>query len=261
MSSKLIQDSFKKKVVSAYITLGDPSINATLEYCQTAFKNGIDMIELGIPFSDPIADGPVIQASHQRALSTGEDVSINAAFTLIKQLKTEFPSQPVLIMAATNLVLQYGLEQCMKNAKKAGCDGFVLPDCPIEMATPYTHVAAAHNIDFIQLMSPLCTQKRLESIVKAATGFIYVISSTGITGERAEFSKELSSLIKRIKAIKNTPVSIGFGVNSPTQIKALHKIADGVIIGSHFTKLLHNHPKNIKNACKALKTRLGELIS
>ncbi len=249
----------KKKALIGYITLGDPSVELTYEYGCTLIENGVDIIEIGMPFSDPIADGPVIQASHQRALSTNEDVSLRQAFKLITKLKKRFPKTPIVIMTAINLVIQYSVEKCFKDAKACGCDGFILPDCSIEMATDYTKQARKAQISLIHLISPLCSSSRLKKIVNASEGFLYLISSTGITGERDAFATNLSHIIKSIKAVKDIPVAVGFGISKPDHVRDIYSFADGAIVGSHLIQVIAKH-KDKNKTCEALKKSIKTLL-
>ena len=231
----------RKKALIAYITLGDPSVEKTFEYCASLIESGVDILEIGIPFSDPIADGPVIQASHQRALLSNEDVTLKQAFSLIQRLKQHYPDTPITIMSAINLVMQYGVQQCFSDAKQHGCDGFILPDCSIEMADDFTRLAKEESISLVHLISPLCTKERMKNIVEQSTGFLYVISSTGITGERENFANNLSALITNIKKVKDIPVAVGFGVSSKEQVDYLHSIADAVIVGSYLVNVINKY--------------------
>lgn len=236
MSNRL-SNAFKKKALIAYVTLGDPSIQDTLTYCKALIDAGISIIEIGIPFSDPIADGPIIQASHQAALETGEDVTVKSSFVLIKKLNDYAPEIPVVVMAATNIIMQFGYQSFFKQAEAVGCSGLIMPDCSIEMAQIINQEVRSKHVPLINLISPLCNKVRLEKIVKESAGFIYLISSTGITGERDDFSDKLSQCVDEIKAIKNIPVAVGFGVSKKEHCQNLTTFSDGIIIGSHFVKL------------------------
>lgn len=247
-----IELAFKQKALVAYITLGDPSVAFTTNCCEAMLLAGVDMIEIGLPFSDPIADGPVIQAAHTRALSTGEDVSISSALTLVEHLKSMFPNKAVVLMGATNLVLQFGYADFFKQASAQGCDGIVLPDSVVEMSLPHLSVAKQNNVDIIQLISPLCSLERMKLIMNQASGFVYLISSTGLTGERESFSSELSKVVQQMKQFKDVPVAIGFGISKPEHCKQLCEFSDGVIVGSYFTKLIQQYLPDEDRAIAAL---------
>ncbi|RAP39207.1 tryptophan synthase subunit alpha [Candidatus Marinamargulisbacteria bacterium SCGC AAA071-K20] len=241
--TKLIEEAFKKKALIAYFTFGDPSISFSEELVLKAFENGADIIELGLPFSDPIADGPVIQASHFRALKKS-DISIYHALASVKKIKSKV-EKPLVFMTAVNLVFQYGIETFFKQSKLHGLDGVIIPDLSIESAAPYIKAAKQNDIALIFLVSPLCNETRLKKIVKHSTGFVYLISSTGITGERQKLSKHLESLTKKIKKVKNIPVAVGFGISSKAQVKEVQKFADGAIIGSHFVKSIDSRKQSL----------------
>jgi tryptophan synthase alpha chain len=231
---KLIEAAFKNKAVIAYFTYGDPSIGFTKSVVETAFNNGADIVELGIPFSDPIADGPVIQKSHQRALSKN-DCTIKDALITVKAIKEKI-EKPLVFMAAVNLIYQYGVASFFKHAKAHKLDGIIIPDLSIESADSYIVEAKKNDIALIFLVSPLCKPTRLKKIVKKSTGFVYLISSTGLTGERQAFSKRLITLCKDIRAVKNIPVAVGFGISTSSHVKEVLSYADGAIIGSHLVK-------------------------
>ncbi len=259
MSNSLLSNLFQqKKVMIGYITFGDYSKDFTMKACKEMINSGVDVIEIGLPFSDPIADGPIIQASHQRALSTTEDLSINSVIEFMNSLKQYAPNTPIILMASTNLIMQFGYASFFTKAKS--CDGLIMPDSSIEMLDNVIKVAKAHSFSLIHLISPLCTRHRMEKIVKASNEFIYLISSTGITGERAAFSKNLKSLISDIKSIKPVPVAIGFGVSKPDHVSDLYTFADGVIIGSHFVNIVTGHMPNTTDALDGLSKRIKELI-
>lgn len=226
-----------KKVLIPYLTFGYPSISFTKECIRTCFHSGADCIELGIPFSDPLADGPVIQKTHQDALSTGENVDIRSALACVKELKEEV-SKPFIFMASYNLIFHYGLDAFFKDASDHGLSGIVIPDLPVEEAKDCLILSKQYHVSLILLISPACSEERLRRIVEESEGFLYVISSTGLTGERSSVSTQLPELIHRIKAVKNIPVCIGFGLSSPDHLDYISPFSDGAIIGSHFAKLI-----------------------
>lgn len=255
--SNVLEKAFKEKALIAYVTLGDPSLEDTIQYCKALIDAGINIIEIGLPFSDPIADGPVIQASHQTALETGEDVSVKSGLTLIKTLNDYAPEIPVLIMAATNLIMQFGYEAFFKQAEAVGCSGLIMPDCSIEMIHSINQDKPSASVPLINLVSPLCNKERLRKIVTQSQGFIYLLSSTGITGEREAFSAELSQFVNDIKQIKDIPVAIGFGISQESHCKELSKFADGLIVGSHFVKLMQD-TSTVKEGIDAVCNRVKQ---
>lgn len=238
--------------------MGEYSQAFTYDACMTMIEAGADAIEIGLPFSDPIADGPVIQASHQRALTTGEDVSVDAGFRLLARLQRAASLTPILLMGSVNLPFTYGYDAFFKEASKQGCAGVVLPDCPVEMATPVLTMARQYAVPMIQLLSPACTPSRLEAIVDAAEGFIYMISSLGITGERASFSSQLSQCMTQVRQRSGIPLVVGFGVSTPEHVTSLTTVADGVIVGSHFVSCVAEQMPHKKQALAALNNRVRQ---
>ena len=178
---------FNGRTCIPYFTFADPTIAFTKKLITQSFDAGASLIELGFPFSDPIADGPVIQASHQRALDNNPNISLDSALELVADVKKSY-SQPLVFMLASNLIHRYGIESFFKEAKKHSLDGVVIPDLPIEESSDYQEAAQQYNIDIIYLVSPLCDKTRLRKIVEATSGFLYVISSTGTTGLRNKMS-------------------------------------------------------------------------
>ncbi len=257
MSKTILAKAFKNQdALIGYVTFGDYSVEFTYKLCIAMIDEGVDVIELGLPFSDPIADGPTIQESHQRALKTSEDISVSSALKLVNRLKNYKSNIPVIFMASTNLIMSYGYDRFFTDANQ--CDGLILPDSSIEVLDEVLKKAKKATFKLIHLISPLCTHSRMKKIVQASDEFIYLISSTGITGERASFADNLKECVQQIKAIKNIPVAVGFGVSSPEHYKQICRFADGVIIGSHFVKLIASKMPNQKLALTELKSRIRQ---
>ena len=250
----------QNKQVIPYFTCGDLSLAFTYELvCQT-FEQGIDILELGIPFSDPIADGPVIQESHQRALAVKPDVSLDDAFSIVNTVKQRYPNKHIVFMSAVNLIMKYGSDRFFKRAEEVGLSGVIIPDLDLEHGSDYVTYAKQRDICLINLVSPLCQSDRLKRVVHSSSGFVYLISSLGITGERSSFSDQLESLTAAIKAIKPIPVGVGFGISQPDHIKAVHSYADAAIVGSHLVDLLDRYQSNPVEALRMVKDRLGKLM-
>ena len=249
----------KQKGFIPYITYGDPSPEWTVDLCIAAAKAGATICEIGIPFSDPIADGPVIQESHRRALESGHDVSLQAALTMAETCHHQIDI-PIIFMASTNLVYQMGIDLFFEHAKAAHLGGIILPDCSIETAGPYIAASKKSGVPIIFLVSPLCRDDRLKKIVDAADGFIYLISSTGITGERQSFSNQLETVTKKIKSIKDIPVVVGFGISQPAHMQTVNAFADGVIVGSHLVKLIEQQGPSKKQALTAFSDRITQFV-
>jgi len=236
-----ITDAFQgRKVLITFITAGDPSLAVTEKLIYQLEKAGADVIELGIPFSDPLADGPVIQASHLRALKN--DVSLADVFKLVSKVRKK-TQIPICFMLSYNLVLKYGVEKFYQQAEKVGVDGVIIPDLPPEEAQ-----GLRSEVDTIFLVAPTSTDQRIKLIAEKSSGFIYLISVTGITGKRKELAEDLPSLVSRVKQYSNLPVAIGFGISKPAQARSAAKIADGVIVGSAIVDLIGK--KKIKQVSK-----------
>ncbi len=253
--------AFKQKnTLIPYITYGDPSPEFTEELCDDVFKSGADIIELGLPFSDPIADGPVIQLSHQRALLNKDKVTIEKAFEMVQRLKQKH-NKPIIFMGSVNLIMQYGMDNFFKNAIDHDLDGVVIPDLSIEAAEPYIKSAQRVKLPIIFLVSPLCGDERLKKIVAASSGFIYLISNTGITGERDHIPTNLDLIIQKIKVLKDIPVAIGFGISTPEHVKTVNNVADGAIVGSHLVKIITENLTNLTQAKTKFSKRVTALKS
>lgn len=236
-----------------YFTFGDPNPEFTEELVIKAFENGADCIEIGLPFSDPIADGPIIQASHKRALENQKKPTIKAAFEMVKRIKQneeKYAQKPIVFMGSVNLFLNYGLDKFFKDAKNYLCDGVIIPDLSIEDADPYIKAAKTQGIPIIFLISPLCSEHRLKKITQASNGFVYLLSSKGVTGLRTTISNDLSKIAKKIKKVKDIPIAVGFGISSKEHVKKVHKFAEGAIIGSYFVNIIED---NVKSPQKAIR--------
>jgi len=229
--SKLSKTLLNKKALITYITAGDPSLVATEKLIYDLERSGADVIELGIPFSDPLADGPVIQASHERALK--RDVSLKQVFGLVAKVRNK-TKIPIVFMLSYNLVKKFGETEFYKYCKIKGVDGVVIPDLPPEeaMKSPYPEV------DQIFLVAPTSTDERIKLAADNSSGFIYVISATGITGKRERLAKDLKGLISRVRKYSKLPIAVGFGISKPAQAAEVAKMADGVIVGSAIVDLI-----------------------
>jgi tryptophan synthase alpha chain len=227
-----------KAVLAAYLTAGDPSAEATPGFVAALERGGADLIELGVPFSDPIADGPVIQRGSDRALKA----AINVQKVLEIASKIRKKSQiPLLLFTYVNPVLRYGLENLARDAKAAGIDGCLLTDVSVEEAEVYVNAMRAAGLDTVFLAAPTSTPERLRLVAKFSSGFIYLVSRTGVTGEQAELSNALQPLIDSTRAVSKLPVAAGFGISTPEQAGAVAKIADGVVVGSAIVRLIEQN--------------------
>ena len=227
------------KAFIPFITCGDPDLKTTAAAVRAAVKNGADLIELGIPFSDPTAEGPVIQAANLRALSGG--VKTDMVFDLVRELRTDV-TVPMVFMTYANVVFSYGAEKFISTCAEAGIDGLILPDIPYEEKDEFLPVCRKYGVDLISLIAPT-SENRIGMIARDAEGFIYLVSSLGVTGTRTEFSTDLDSIVGIIRENTSIPVAIGFGISTPEQAKRMASVADGAIVGSAIIKLLAKYGK------------------
>jgi tryptophan synthase alpha chain len=228
----------QKKALIAYLTAGDPTPEATPSLVAALERGGADLIELGVPFSDPIADGPVIQRGSDRALKAG--TTVKKVLAIAKKIR-ETSEIPLLLFTYLNPVLRYGLENLARDAKAAGIDGCLLIDVSVEEAEVYVNAMRAAGLDTVFLASPTSTPERLKLVAKYSSGFIYLVSRTGVTGERAELSDSVQPLIDATRAVSNLPLAVGFGINTPAQASAVSKLADGVAVGSAIVRLIEQN--------------------
>lgn len=212
-----------------FITVGDPNLEWTERIVRDLEEAGADMIELGIPYSDPLADGPVIQDAALRSLAQGTRMA--DAFELVGRLRQSGVKLPLILFTYVNPVIQFGIERFFATAREAGADGAIIPDLPYEESEKARSEAAKHGVDLIPLVAPTSRQ-RIERIVQAATGFVYCVSSLGVTGMRSRFSDDLPEFVGSVRAATALPVAVGFGVSTPEQAAEIRKFADGVIVGS-----------------------------
>ena len=225
------------KAFIAFITCGDPDLETTKKTVIEMAANGADLIELGIPFSDPTAEGPVIQGANLRALKGG--VTTDKVFDMVKELRKEV-TIPLVFMTYANVVFSYGAERFMTNCKEAGIDGIILPDLPFEEKEEFDGICDEYGVDLISLIAPTSAGR----IAKEAKGFIYLVSSLGVTGTRSEITTDLSSIVKVIRENTDVPCAIGFGISTPEQAAKMSSISDGAIVGSAIIKILEKHGKD-----------------
>jgi len=221
------------KAFIAYITAGDPSIESTIRLVKEFEINGADIIELGIPFSDPIADGTVNQEAAIRALKN--NINLGQIFDALRTIREE--SQiPIIFFSYLNTILSYGMERFVNDAKDAGLNGTLILDLPPEEAGDYKRLMDEKDLDTIFLVSPITPPERIEIITHYASGFVYYVSQMGVTGERGKISESVAYMVKEIRRHTNIPVAVGFGVSTPEQVREISKYADGVIVGSSIVK-------------------------
>ncbi|MGN0136600.1 tryptophan synthase subunit alpha [Anaerotignum sp.] len=228
------------KAFIAFITCGDPDLETTAAAVRAAVENGADLIELGIPFSDPTAEGPVIQGANIRALQGG--VTTDQIFAFVKELRKEI-KVPMVFMTYANVVFSYGAESFISTCKEIEMDGLILPDLPFEEKEEFLPLCHQYGIDLISLIAPTSAD-RIAMIAKEAEGFLYVVSSLGVTGTRSEIKTDLASIMEVVRQNTDIPCAIGFGISTPEQAKKMAELADGVIVGSAIIKLIEKYGKD-----------------
>lgn len=245
-----------RKAFIAYITAGDPDIASTEKIALALEKSGVDILELGIPFSDPIADGPTIQAASYRSIKA--KATLPKIFAMVKRLRNR-TDMPLIFMTYYNPVLKYGLHRFFDSCRDSGVDGVIVPDLPFEESADMVRSARAFRIATVFLAAPTSTPDRLKRIAGLSKGFIYYVSLTGVTGARRDLPKDMASKIRAIKALTHKPVAAGFGVSDAEQAGTVAKIADGVIVGSALVKIISGN-KNIVPKVSAFAKAIAEAV-
>ncbi len=229
-----------KKAFIPFITCGDPDLETTAKIVREAVANGADLIELGIPFSDPTAEGPVIQGANIRALKGG--VTTDKVFDLVRELRKDV-AIPMVFMTYANVVFSYGGDKFISTCKEIGINGLILPDLPYEEKEEFLPLCRKYGVDLISLIAPT-SENRIAMIAKEADGFIYLVSSLGVTGTRSEINTDLKSIVYVIRQNTSVPCAIGFGISTPAQAKKMADIADGAIVGSAIIKIIEQYGKD-----------------
>ena len=240
--NKRIAEAFANgKAFIPFLTCGDPSLEVTEQLIYAMEEAGADLIELGIPFSDPTAEGPVIQAANVRALSGG--VTTDKIFDMVKRLRQN-TKIPMVFMTYANVVFSYGTERFIQKAASLGMDGLILPDVPFEEKEEFDSVCKKYGLDLISLIAPT-SHERITQIAKEAEGFVYCVSSLGVTGMRSAITTDIGAMVQLVKAAKDIPCAVGFGISTPEQAAAMAAKSDGAIVGSAIVKLCGQY----KEAC------------
>lgn len=229
-----------KKAFIPFLTAGDPDLETTKKCILKMAEAGASLIEIGIPFSDPIAEGTVIQGANVRALAV--NTHLDDIFSLVKDVRKKIDT-PVVFLTYINPVYNYGYEKFFNECQKCGVDGIIVPDVPYEEKDEFTSIADKYGVDTIKLVAPT-SDERIKEIAKDAKGFVYVVSSHGVTGIRSEITTDLESIIKSVRAVTNTPTAVGFGINTPEQAKYFAGISDGAIVGSAIVKIIEKYGKD-----------------
>lgn len=228
------------KAFIPFITCGDPDLETTAKIVRTAVENGADLIELGIPFSDPTAEGVVIQNANIRALAGG--VTTDKIFDMVKELRKDVKI-PLVFMTYANVVFSYGVERFMKKCVETGMDGMIIPDIPFEEKGEFSEIAKQYGIDMISLIAPT-SENRIAMISKEADGFIYIVSSLGVTGTRTEITTNIGDIVSVIRENTDIPCAVGFGISNPEQARKMAGFSDGAIVGSAIIKIIEKYGKD-----------------
>lgn len=247
------------KAFIGFITCGDPDLETTGKIIREMVRNGCDLIELGIPFSDPTAEGPVIMAADERALSKG--ITTDEIFAFTKELRKEV-HVPMLYMTYANVVYHYGVEEFCTKAEDAGVSGLILPDVPFEEKADFEPICQAHGIDLVSMIAPT-SENRISMIAREAKGFVYVVSSLGVTGTRKCITTDLSPMIRLIRETTSIPCAIGFGISDPEQCRKMASISDGSIVGSGIIKIVAEYgrdaPEYVGRFVRSMKDAIRDL--
>lgn len=228
------------KAFIPFVTCGDPNLETTKKIVRAMAANGADLIELGIPFSDPTAEGPVIQSANLRALTGG--VNTEKIFDMVKELRQDI-SIPMVFMTYSNVVFSYGADKFISICAEIGIDGLILPDLPFEEKAEFDDTCKKYGVDLVSLIAPT-SANRIAMIAKEAQGFIYIVSSLGVTGVRSEINTDIASLVKLVRENSSAPCAVGFGISTPEQATKMASISDGAIVGSAIVKLIAEHGEN-----------------
>lgn len=246
-----------QKAFIPFITCGDPDLETTGKVVRAAVEAGADLIELGIPFSDPTAEGPVIQGANIRALSGG--VTTDQIFDFVRTLRKDVKI-PLVFMTYANVVFSYDAEKFISSCAEVGIDGIILPDLPFEEKGEFAPICRKYGVDLISLIAPTSDQ-RIAMIAKEAEGFLYIVSSLGVTGTRSEITTDLSAIVKVVRENTDIPCAIGFGISTPEQAKQMAALSDGAIVGSAIIKLIEKHGANAAEAVGEYVRKMKEAVS
>jgi tryptophan synthase alpha chain len=237
----------KRPALIAYITAGDPSPSMTPEIVAALERGGADLIELGVPFSDPIADGPVIQRGSDRALKAG--TKLTTVLDIAAQIRKR-SEIPLLLFTYMNPVLRFGLEPLARAAVQSGIDGCLLTDLSVEEAEPYIHVMRQAGLDTVFLAAPTSSHRRMELVAKYSTGFVYLVSRTGVTGERSSVSDSVAPLVSAMRNVTALPLAVGFGISTAGHVQSVGAVADGVVVGSAFERVIEENASSPQLAAR-----------
>ncbi len=248
-----IENAFKNKpIFMPYFPLGYPDLDTSIDVIEALAKNGADLIEVGLSFSDPLADGPVIQKATQVALEGG--ITVKKSLAAVAELRKRGVTIPLILMGYYNPMLAYGLEKFIKDAVSAGADGFIVPDLPMEESDEFVGASYDSPLPLIHMLAPTSSPDRMEKVARNARGFIYLVSVTGVTGARASVADGLGDLIAQVRKHTSAPVCVGFGIGTPEQAREVGKLADGVIVGSACVKTIGESKTPVESAREFAKS-------
>jgi tryptophan synthase alpha chain len=230
-----------RKGLIAYLTAGDPSLERTPSLVEALVRGGADLIELGVPFSDPIADGPVIQRAGERALKSG--ATLHGVLEVASEIRRH-SEVPLLLFTYLNPVVRYGLDRLAHDAAALGIDGCLLTDASVEEAQEYVAAMHRHGLDTVFLAAPTSTRRRLELVARYSTGFVYLVSRAGVTGERESLSDAVGPLVRAMREVTDLPLAVGFGVSRPEHVAELGRQVEAVVVGSAFVRIIEQHSRS-----------------
>ena len=257
--SKIHRAFEKGKAFIPFLTCGDPDPETTAAAVRAAAANGADLIELGIPFSDPTAEGPVIQGANLRALRGG--ITTDRVFDLVRELRRNV-TVPLVFMTYANVVYSYGADRFISTCAEIGIDGMILPDLPFEEKEEFLPLCRKYGVDLISMVAPT-SEDRIAMIAREAEGFLYIVSSLGVTGERSEIQTDLAAIVRTVRENTDTPCAIGFGISTPEQAKQMAALSDGAIVGSAIVRIVEQYgkeaPEKVGGYVKAMKQAIAEL--
>lgn len=243
----------------AYLCAGDPDFDASLEACRALLRGGVDVLELGVPFSDPLADGLTNQLAAQRALASG--MTSDRVFELVSTLRAEFPETPIVFYTYYNLVFTNGVDAYVQRAKAAGLDGLLTLDLPPEEADELATACATHGLKTVFIVAPTTPAERLPVIGKATTGFVYYVSREGVTGERDSVAANVPDAVAAIKQHTELPVVVGFGISRREHVATVARVADGVVVGSALVNVIRDHLEDRANIGPAMSAKIADLVA
>jgi len=243
----------------AYLCAGDPDFDHSLEACRALLRNGVDVLELGVPFSDPLADGLTNQLAAQRALESG--MTATKVFELVAVLRGEFPATPIVFYTYYNLVFSNGVDAYVRQAKAAGLDGLLTLDLPPEEAGELAEACAKHDLKTVFIVAPTTPESRLPKIAKATTGFVYYVSREGVTGERESLAVNIPAAVKAIKAHTDLPVVVGFGISNRSHVHEVAQHADGVVVGSALVNVIRDGLADKSRIGPAMEVKIKDLVA